>query len=71
LSIGAYPEAKGPALLLIANIVSVNLTVQLTMQFKGIKPREEDQHFTALVIFIAGILLWCALIAYLVYRLNT
>ncbi|MFT7260619.1 MAG: putative hydrophobic protein (TIGR00341 family) [Glaciecola sp.] len=70
LGIGSYPEAKGAALLLIANIASVNLTAQLTMRLKGIKPREEDQHFTALVIFIAGILFWCALIAYLIYRLN-
>jgi uncharacterized hydrophobic protein (TIGR00341 family) len=70
LGIGAYPEAKGAALLLIANIASVNLTAQLTMRLKGIKPREEDQHFTALVIFITGILFWCALIAYLIYRLN-
>jgi uncharacterized hydrophobic protein (TIGR00341 family) len=70
LGIGAYPEAKGAALLLIANIASVNLTAQLTMRLKGIKPREEDQHFTALVIFIIGILFWCALIAYLIYRLN-
>jgi uncharacterized hydrophobic protein (TIGR00341 family) len=70
LGIGAYPEAKGAALLLIANIASVNLTAQLTMRLKGIKPREEDQHFTAMIIFIIGIVFWCALIAYLIYRLN-
>jgi uncharacterized hydrophobic protein (TIGR00341 family) len=70
LGIGAYPEAKGAALLLIANIASVNLTAQLTMRLKGIKPREEDQHFTAMIIFVVGIIFWCALIAYLIYRLN-
>lgn len=70
LGIGAYPEAKGAALLLIANIASVNLTAQLTMRLKGIKPREEEQHLTAMIIFIVGIVFWCALIAYLIYRLN-
>jgi uncharacterized hydrophobic protein (TIGR00341 family) len=69
LGIGAYPEAKGAALLLIANIASVNLTAQLTMRLKGIKPREEDKQRTALIIFILGILFWCALIGYLIYRL--
>lgn len=69
LGIGSYPEAKGAALLLIANIASVNLTAQITMRLKGIKPREEDKQLTALVIFIIGILFWCALIAYLIYRL--
>ena len=69
LGIGSFPEAKGAALLLIANIASVNLTAQLTMRFKGIKPREEDHQRTALMIFIVGIIFWCALIAYLIYRL--
>ncbi len=70
LGIGAYPEAKGAAFLLIANIASVNLTAQLTMRLKGIKPREADHQRTALIIFIMGILFWCLLIAYLIYRLN-
>jgi len=70
LGIGAYPEAKGAAFLLIANIASVNLTAQLTMRLKGIKPREEGHQRTALTIFIIGILFWCLLIAYLIYRLN-
>lgn len=69
LGIGALPEAKGAAFLLIANIASVNLTAQLTMRFKGIKPREEDKQRTALLVFIIGILCWCALIAYLIYNL--
>lgn len=69
LGIGAFPEAKGAAFLLVANIASVNLTAQLTMRLKGIKPREEDQQRTALIVFIIGILFWCALIAYLIYNL--
>jgi len=70
LGLGAYPEAKGAALLLIANIASVNLTAQLTMRLKGIKPREKEKQRTALIVFIVGILFWCALIGYLIYRLN-
>ncbi len=70
LGLGAYPEAKGAGLLLIANIASVNLTAQLTMRLKGIKPREKEKQRTALVVFLIGILFWCALIGYLVYRLN-
>jgi uncharacterized hydrophobic protein (TIGR00341 family) len=70
LGLGAYPEAKGAALLLIANIASVNLTAQLTMRLKGIKPREKEKQRTALIVFILGILFWCGLIAYLIYRLN-
>ncbi len=69
LGIGAFPEAKGAAFLLVANIASVNLTAQLTMRFKGIKPREEDKQRTALLVFIIGILCWCALISYLIYDL--
>jgi uncharacterized hydrophobic protein (TIGR00341 family) len=69
LGIGAYPEAKGAAFLLIANIASVNLTAQLTMRMKGIRPREEEKQRTALLVFIIGILCWCALIAYLIYNL--
>ncbi len=70
LGLGAYPEAKGAALLLIANIASVNLTAQLTMRLKGIKPREKEKQRTALIVFILGILFWCGLIGYLIYRLN-
>jgi len=70
LGLGAYPEAQGAGLLLIANIASVNLTAQLTMRLKGIKPREKEKQRTALVVFLIGILFWCALIGYLVYRLN-
>lgn len=69
LGIGAFPEAKGAAFLLVANIASVNLTAQLTMRFKGIKPREEDKQRTALLVFIIGILCWCTMIAYLIYNL--
>ena len=69
LGIGAFAEAKGAALLLIANIASVNLTAQVTMRLKGIKPREEEKQRTALIVFLVGIFFWCALIAYLVYRL--
>jgi len=69
LGLEAYPEAKGAALLLIANIASVNLTAQLTMRLKGIKPREPEKQRTALIIFVVGILFWCALIGYLVYGL--
>ena len=69
LGIGALAEAKGAAFLLIANIASVNLTAQLTMRFKGIRPREEEHHRTALMVFVIGILCWCALIAYLIYDL--
>jgi uncharacterized hydrophobic protein (TIGR00341 family) len=69
LGLESYQEAYGAALLLIANIASVNLTAQLTMRFKGIKPREDDKQTTALVVFILGIIFWCLLIAYLIYRL--
>ena len=70
LGLGFYPEAKGAGILLIANIASVNLTAQLTMWLKGIKPREANKQRTALIVFIIGLLFWCLLIAYLVYRLN-
>ncbi len=70
LGLGALVEAKGAALLLLANIASVNLTAQLTMAIKGIKPREEAQRRTALFIFLFGTVFWCVLIGYLVYRLN-
>lgn len=70
LGLGFYPEAKGAGILLIANIASVNLTAQLTMWLKGIKPREANKQRTALIVFITGLLFWCLLIAYLVYRLN-
>lgn len=69
LGLESFKEAYGAGLLLIANIASVNLTAQLTMRLKGIKPREEEKQKTALLIFILGILFWCALIAYLIYRL--
>lgn len=69
LGLEAFPEAKGAALLLIANIASVNLTAQLTMRFKGIKPREKEKQRTAFIIFLIGIVFWCAMIGYLVYRL--
>ena len=69
LGLEAFPEAKGAALLLIANIASVNLTAQLTMRLKGIKPREEEKQRTALIVFLLGMVFWCALIGYLVYQL--
>mgnify|MGYP002700192799 FL=1 len=69
LGLEAFPEAKGAALLLIANIASVNLTAQLTMRLKGIKPREEEKQRTALIVFLLGMVFWCALIAYLIYSL--
>lgn len=69
LGIGAFPEAKGAAFLLVANIASVNLTAQLTMRLKGIKPREEAKQRTAWIVFFIGIICWCALIAYLIYNL--
>lgn len=69
IGVQAFAEASGAALLLVANIASVNLTAQITMRFKGIKPREEDKQATALIIFILGILFWCSLITYLIYRL--
>lgn len=70
LGLGFYPEAKGAGILLIANIASVNLTAQLTMWLKGIKPRETNKQRTALIVFIIGLLFWCLLVAYLIYRLN-
>jgi uncharacterized hydrophobic protein (TIGR00341 family) len=69
LGLEAFSEAKGAALLLIANIASVNLTAQLTMKLKGIKPREKEKQRTALIVFLVGMLFWCALIGYLIYRL--
>ena len=69
LGLESYKEAYGAGLLLVANIASVNLTAQLTMRLKGIKPREEEKQTTALIVFIIGILFWCALIAYLIYGL--
>ena len=70
LGLGALPEAKGAALLLIANIASVNLTAQLTMRLKGIKPREEDKQRTSLIVFLAGMVFWCGLIGYLIWHLH-
>jgi uncharacterized hydrophobic protein (TIGR00341 family) len=69
LGLESFEEAYGAALLLIANIASVNLTAQLTMRFKGIKPREDEKQTTALIVFILGITFWCVLISYLIYRL--
>jgi uncharacterized hydrophobic protein (TIGR00341 family) len=69
LGLESYKEAIGAASLLIANIAAVNLTAQLTMRFKGIKPREEEKHKTALIVFICSILFWCGLISYLMYQL--
>lgn len=69
LGLESFKEAYGAGLLLIANIASVNLTAQVTMRLKGIKPREEEKQKTALLVFILGIVFWCALIAYLIYRL--
>ncbi|MFT6261054.1 MAG: putative hydrophobic protein (TIGR00341 family) [Crocinitomicaceae bacterium] len=69
LGLESYKEATGAALLLVANIASVNLTAQLTMRFKGIKPREDEKQKTALIVFICGILFWCALISFLIHRL--
>lgn len=69
LGLELYKEALGAALLLIANIASVNLTAQLTMRLKGIKPREADKQHTALIVFAIGLLFWCALISYLIYQL--
>lgn len=70
LGIENFAHAKGAALLLIANIASLNLTAQLTMRMKGIKPREAEKQRTALIVFIIGIVCWCALIAYLVYSIS-
>ncbi|WP_419810468.1 TIGR00341 family protein [Bacterioplanoides sp.] len=70
LGIGALPQAEGAALLLLANIASVNLTAQVTMRIKGIKPREVEKQRTALTIFIVGTLFWCGLIGLLIYRLS-
>lgn len=69
IGLEAFNEAKGAALLLIANIASVNLTAQLTMRLKDIKPREEDKQTTATLIFCFGLIFWCLLIGYLIYRL--
>ncbi len=69
LGLELYKEALGAALLLIANIASVNLTAQLTMRLKGIKPREPEKQHTALIVFVIGLLFWCALISYLIYQL--
>lgn len=69
LGLESFKEAYGAGLLLIANIASVNLTAQLTMRLKGIKPREEKKQKTALIVFVLGILFWCALISYLIYGL--
>ena len=69
IGLEAFNEAKGAALLLIANIASVNLTAQLTMRLKDIKPREEDKQTTATLIFSVGLIFWCLLIGYLIYRL--
>jgi uncharacterized hydrophobic protein (TIGR00341 family) len=69
IGLEAFTEAKGAALLLIANVASVNLTAQLTMRLKDIKPREEDKQTTATLIFSIGLVFWCVLIGYLIYRL--
>lgn len=69
IGLESFEEAKGAALLLIANVASVNLTAQLTMRLKGIKPREEDKQTTATLIFSIGLVFWCVLIGYLIYRL--
>ena len=70
LGLNAFEYAQGAAYLLIANIASVNLTAQLTMRVKGIKPREESQQKTALVVFCLGIAVWLLLIGFLVYCLR-
>jgi len=70
LGIGALPQAEGAALLLLANIASVNLTAQVTMRLKGIKPREAERQRTALAVFVGGTLFWFGLIFYLIVRLN-
>lgn len=67
LGLEAFTEAKGAALLLIANIASVNLTAQISMRFKGIKPREEANQKTALLIFCSGLIIWISVIAYIIY----
>jgi len=69
IGLEAYEQASGAALLLAANIASVNLTAQITMRLKGIKPREEDRQTMATIIFVIGLMFWCLLIAYLIYRL--
>ncbi|MFC3678768.1 TIGR00341 family protein [Bacterioplanoides pacificum] len=69
LGLGAYPEAMGATQLLIANIASVNLTAQLTMRIKGIKPRDSNKQRTVLLVFVTGAIFWCALIGYLLYQL--
>jgi len=69
IGLESFEHAKGAALLLIANIASVNLTAQLTMRLKGIRPREDDKQTTATLIFSIGLIIWCLLIGYLIFRL--
>lgn len=70
LGLESFAEAKGAAMLLVANIASVNLTAQLSMRFKGIKPREVAEQKTALLIFCAGLITWAGIIAFIVYQLQ-
>lgn len=70
LGVGALPEAMGAALLLLANIASVNLTAQVTMRAKGIQPREEEHKKTATTVFVVGLLVWLGIIGYLIFRMQ-
>lgn len=69
LGLQAMPEALGAALLLLANIASVNLTAQVTMRLKGIQPRDPEQQTTATLVFGIGLLVWLSLIGYLIFRI--
>jgi uncharacterized hydrophobic protein (TIGR00341 family) len=69
LGLGAFPEAQGAGMLLIANIASVNLTAQLSLRLKGIKPREDERQKEALLIFTGGLVIWSLVIGFIVYRL--
>lgn len=66
LGLQAFPEAMGAGLLLLANVASVNLTAQITMRAKGIKPRDPEQQRTALIVFVVGLLFWVGIIGYLI-----
>jgi len=70
LGVGALPQAMGAALLLLANIASVNLTAQVTMRAKGIQPREEEHKKTATTVFVVGLLVWLGIIGYLIFRMQ-
>ncbi len=70
LGMQSYDEAQGALLLLLANIASVNLTAQIVMRMKGIKPREAEKQKTSLVIFVIGTFVWVGLIGYLITQLQ-